>query len=339
MPFPLLNIDKIPIDNEIRYDNIKHSYFIWKACEDCGKFRWVAYHKTGKIAALCMDCLGKSKIKTHNIKNNIPEINEIRYGREINNTDGIIYSKTTSYIYKECMECKIPRWVRLDSSNKSESLLCRSCYYKNLQKYRADHSNKTIISSEPYIGEIRTGIQIGKNNNDNYIWQPCSSCLNSRWTPYRNGKAEHAKCEKCATILFKELENKNEIKDPNHIYYKHEYKIIKIDSTDKFYSMGMDSRGKIRYVFEHRYIMAKFLDRILTEDEWVHHKNGIKDDNRIENLELTYAGKHTKDHNKGYQDGYNKGINDKILQLESEVISLNNLIKQSSENKSKELTI
>jgi hypothetical protein len=44
--------------------------------------------------------------------------------------------------------------------------------------------------------------------------------------------------------------------------------------------------GKGKYVFEHILVMERMLGRYLLPGESVHHLNGVRDDNRQQNLEL-----------------------------------------------------
>jgi hypothetical protein len=47
---------------------------------------------------------------------------------------------------------------------------------------------------------------------------------------------------------------------------------------------GNGNKGK--YTYEHRLVMQEMIGRPLIKGETVHHKNGIRNDNRLENLEL-----------------------------------------------------
>jgi len=56
---------------------------------------------------------------------------------------------------------------------------------------------------------------------------------------------------------------------------------------------------------QHRRIMQDYLGRKLTNDEVVHHINGIRDDNRLENLQLTTHSEHSSHHR---IEEYNRGL-------------------------------
>lgn len=60
--------------------------------------------------------------------------------------------------------------------------------------------------------------------------------------------------------------------------------------SSQYDHQNADSTGRI---LEHVYVMSEHLGRPLTSDETVHHINGVRDDNRVGNLQLR-VGQHGK---------------------------------------------
>lgn len=87
------------------------------------------------------------------------------------------------------------------------------------------------------------------------------------------------------------------------VVHKARWQRNKTFELKNWYIPGITEHGYIRInvdgrrVLEHKYIMEQYLGRKLKfPQEIVHHKNDIKTDNRIENLEILSQSKHMAHH-------------------------------------------
>lgn len=153
----------------------------------------------------------------------------------------------------------------------------------------------------PEIGAMERGQNIGKRTGSTYKWLACLECGRERWVYFNSKQKPSERCRKCVakTPSAREAHSKMQsqrIGIANHMWKggkivdSRGYKQIKLMPDDFFIPMA----NKNRYVLVHRLVMAKKLGRNLHPFEIVHHKNGIKDDNRIENLQLIGNDRHNQ---------------------------------------------
>lgn len=88
--------------------------------------------------------------------------------------------------------------------------------------------------------------------------------------------------------------NKRDIIGKNHPLYK----TGKTYDSNGYIILSSKEHGVYSGKREHRVVMENFLNRKLNKNEIVHHKNGNKKDNRIENLEILTRALHNRKHSK-----------------------------------------
>jgi len=143
----------------------------------------------------------------------------------------------------------------------------------------------------PQLGEVRNAKEAGFKGWAKRVWSACEKCGKERWVILKVGGQPKSKmCRKCcgSLILGRAIGEKHGLWKGGK-WISQGYIMVKLYPNDPFYPMAIKPH---QYVLEHRLVMAKHLGRCLKSWEVIHHKNHIKTDNRVENLQLISRHRH-----------------------------------------------
>lgn len=157
----------------------------------------------------------------------------------------------------------------------------------------------------PQLGEIAKGKLLGFKScgQNRYIWLACPDCGKERWVMLCRHKKGIVRCRVCsARKRGREKKASRAYVGQNNPQWcggRHKtlagYVRVFINPDSPYYPMAKKLKSRVSNdVSEHRLVMAEYLGRCLYPWEIVHHKNGVKDDNRIVNLYIVNKKSHER---------------------------------------------
>lgn len=202
--------------------------------------------------------------------------------------------------------------IRLSNYNSALAIIkgknhgrCKLCYSKEICKSKQRKFTKVkdeVLESDSIIHWSKRDSNLDKNQK---VPVTCGKCKNIRLLDINRKTTWTGCCYKCNTRFGDNHPSwkGGRIYDDNNYILIHNFNLSE-DEKILFKSMY----NNYSYIFEHRLIVARHLHRPLENYEKVHHLNEIKDDNRIQNLQLISSKNHAKEHQKML-----KGIKAEVL--------------------------
>jgi ssDNA-binding Zn-finger/Zn-ribbon topoisomerase 1 len=220
-------------------------------------------------------------------------VGEPKVGDRARGTD-IGKRSTWLYEYVRCPDCGSTRWLGIASIKLSQGR-CKKC--AGLAR-RKPPPTEYLLEEEPQgkIGDKAKGRDIGKRRpNDDFEYVQCPECGRTRWAHASGLKTQQCRgrCRECGTRVNRTT-NRMFKRGTDNVHWKggrtakkSGYVVMTVYPEDPLVAMAtLNIDDGTYHVLEHRYVMAKHLGRCLERGEVVHHINGKRADNRIENLRL-----------------------------------------------------
>ena len=187
------------------------------------------------------------------------------------------------YVCEECGKICIAKY---------KSQAKRFCSHKCANMNRWEQKPKAV--TEVVCGvcgktfDVRNSDHRMKNRAVKYCSKECAGIASRKGT--------NKECPICKTVFYT---TRNVCCSPDcATEYKkqmHQHKTYFENGYIIEYHNGYNKKGNVK---QHRRIMEDYIGRKLNDDEIVHHVNGIKTDNRIENLTIMKKGEHSSYHRK-----------------------------------------